>query len=73
MSEAGGDGAVRAAGRRTAPRKRTWGEPIFVSKIGGNPRALKAAPPPVILGLAETSPLPCLTLTGLTARNQIRY
>jgi hypothetical protein len=34
MSEAGGDGAVRAAGRRTAPRQRTWGEPIFAENWG---------------------------------------
>jgi hypothetical protein len=34
MSEAGGDGAVRAAGRWTAPRQRTWGEPIFAENWG---------------------------------------
>ncbi len=65
--ETGGGAAVRAARAEPARREAAVGEPIFEENWGYR-RPCTAAPPPVILGLAETIPTPAIMgdLTPLT-------
>src|SRR5689334_9551826 len=51
----GGGAAVRAAERSGAPRSGRGGN-RFSQKIGGHPRALRAAPQAVMLGLSRRAP-----------------
>src|SRR3546814_6064401 len=54
-TKTGGDAAVRAAEQRGAPRSGRGGN-RFSKKIGGHPRALRAASPAVMLGMSRRAP-----------------
>src|SRR3546814_6498089 len=54
-TKTGGEAAVRAAEQRGAPRSGRGGN-RFSKKIGGHPRALRAASPAVMLGMSRRAP-----------------
>src|SRR5690349_4563643 len=58
IPETGGGAVVRAAGATAEAPRSGRGRNRFSQQIGGHPRALRAASPPVMLGLVQRAPPP---------------